>query len=417
MPNNIIHVDFQDLDILFTDKMLEAVFKIQNGALLKLREASLPPEDYVPPEPKAPSTTVENINKLNKMNKEELQKEKEELEELESLNDKIDHVEKLKEVDEKNNEVPKEQQKERALQEIRVTITRVRVNLADAYSEEQEQSAEYQYKLENGLILANACEPLCEVMEMSLTGIELTMLMTSHANMAVALCLKRFYILDKQDYHLEVNGKRVLKTVLAEPYQKIISSPQVEKDLENREMMRRASAVETQLQTKTRGMVINALASLGSETFFEQLEDISPSEYQGQEVFENMLVNQRSQLEVNVLIDSKKNKTAVMFTFQWLRFISSIPFFAKLMQFSKHFQAPPLPEPTHPALSMKEEELEDEATLEQMELARSLSSYQMRQLMNKEEAERQRKSVKKPIQHIAELSGEREDEDELNELD
>lgn len=28
MPNNIVHVDFQDLDVLFTDKMLAAVFKI-----------------------------------------------------------------------------------------------------------------------------------------------------------------------------------------------------------------------------------------------------------------------------------------------------------------------------------------------------------------------------------------------------
>lgn len=104
------------------------------------------------------------------------------------------------------------------MQEIRVTFSRVRVNLADAYSEEEEQSAEYQYKLENGYVLPNACEPLREVMEMSLNGIELTTLMTSHANMAVALCMKRFYILDKQDYHLEIKGKRILKTVLAEPY-------------------------------------------------------------------------------------------------------------------------------------------------------------------------------------------------------
>lgn len=44
------------------------------------------------------------------------------------------------------------------------------------------------------MILTNACEPLREVMETSLSGIELTMLMTSHANMALALCLQRFYI-------------------------------------------------------------------------------------------------------------------------------------------------------------------------------------------------------------------------------
>ncbi len=65
--------------------------------------------------------------------------------------------------------------------------------------------------------------------------------------------------------------------MLAQPYQKIISSPQVERDLDQKKSgERRASLVESQLQSKTRLLVINALASLGSETFFEQLEDTDP---------------------------------------------------------------------------------------------------------------------------------------------
>lgn len=76
-----------------------------------------------------------------------------------------------------------------------------------------------------------------------------------------------------------------------------------------------------------------------------------------------------------MLLDSKKNKTAVLFTFQWLRFVSSIPFFAKLLEFSKHFTPPPLPPveapPPPPEIVVDEN----------IELARTLTSTQMRSLV------------------------------------
>ncbi len=53
---------------------------------------------------------------------------------------------------------------------------------------------------------------------------------------------------------------------------------------------------------------------------------------------------QLNQLEATVVLNSRKNKTAVLFTFQWLRFISAIPFYAKLLEFLKHFTPPPLPD-------------------------------------------------------------------------
>ncbi len=192
MPNNIVHLDFQDLDLLFTDKMLAAVFKIQNALMLKLRDSTLPPPDYVPPPKKQTKDTVDDLMKINNANRLQLEEDRKQLEELDKMTTALDTPATIVE-EKKEEEAPK---RERPLQEFRVTITKVTVNLADAYSEEEEQSAEYLYKKEHGLILPNACEPLCGVMEMSISGLELTVLMTSHSNMAVALCLHRFYILD-----------------------------------------------------------------------------------------------------------------------------------------------------------------------------------------------------------------------------
>lgn len=97
----------------------------------------------------------------------------------------------------------------------------MRLNLADAYSNDQEDSEEYKEKLAKDIILPNACEPLKGVMEATISGIEITVLTTSYANMAVALCLHRFCVIDTQDEHLD--GKLV--NLVAAPYRKIISSP------------------------------------------------------------------------------------------------------------------------------------------------------------------------------------------------
>ncbi len=70
-------------------------------------------------------------------------------------------------------------------------------------------------------MLANACEPVREVMEMSVEGVSTTALLTSYNNKTVSIQLKRFYILDRQATY-EAGG---MEQVLAEPYRKIISSP------------------------------------------------------------------------------------------------------------------------------------------------------------------------------------------------
>ena len=44
MPNNIVHLDFRNLDLMITDKMLEAVFKIKGSTLKMLKKFSMPDE-------------------------------------------------------------------------------------------------------------------------------------------------------------------------------------------------------------------------------------------------------------------------------------------------------------------------------------------------------------------------------------
>ena len=42
MPNNIVHLDFRNLDLLITDKMLEALFEIKGSAMKMMKKYSIP---------------------------------------------------------------------------------------------------------------------------------------------------------------------------------------------------------------------------------------------------------------------------------------------------------------------------------------------------------------------------------------
>lgn len=56
------------------------------------------------------------------------------------------------------------------------------------------------------MILPNACEPLKPIVEINVEGVEGSVLITSHNNKAVAVCLKRFYIEDLQEEYELLHG-------------------------------------------------------------------------------------------------------------------------------------------------------------------------------------------------------------------
>ena len=50
----------------------------------------------------------------------------------------------------------------------------------------------------------------------------------------------------------------------------------------------------------------------------------------------------KKQLELSRALEVQK--TALLFSFERLRFISAIPFYKRVLGFTKHFTPPPLPE-------------------------------------------------------------------------
>lgn len=90
MPQLALHLDFQDLNVLFTDRMLTALFKIRTALLIKLKQSMPEVKDKGPEEGdrahKIPrSDTIAQLSKLAKINGQELKEDRKRMKELQNL--------------------------------------------------------------------------------------------------------------------------------------------------------------------------------------------------------------------------------------------------------------------------------------------------------------------------------------------